>query len=201
VVKRLLDIVIASFVLVITSPILLVAAVAIAVASPGPVFYRAERIGKDGIPFTMWKFRTMRVSDDPGAAITKGGDPRITPVGRVLRKMKLDELPQLMNVVKGDMSLVGPRPEAPKYVMNYTSEQRRVLSVRPGVTGPAAIAYRHEEAILAAADDLEKTYVEVVLPEKLQMDLQYVERHTLGGDLAIMARTLRALFVRSESQR
>ena len=161
------------------------------VSSPGPVFHRGERIGRGGKPFTLYKFRSMRVGDS-GPAITRAGDPRVTPVGRFLRRTKLDELPQLLNIVSGDMSLVGPRPEAPRYVELYDDEQRRILSVRPGITSPASLVYRSEEEQLVGAD-WERLYVEAIMPAKLRIDLEYLDRRTLASDLRIIVRTIAAL--------
>lgn len=195
-VQRVFDALVAGLLLVLTSPIALVSAAAIRFSSRGPALYRATRVGRGGETFVMYKFRTMR-ADSAGSAVTMRGDHRVTGVGRVLRKLKLDELPQLVNVLKGDMSLVGPRPEDPKYVAGYTDEQRRILSVRPGITSPAVVRYRHEEAVLAAAEDLEAAYVDTVLPAKLAIDLDYIDRRTFRSDLGVLTATLRALFTRS----
>jgi lipopolysaccharide/colanic/teichoic acid biosynthesis glycosyltransferase len=192
--RRTLDVVASGTALVVCAPLFLAIAAAVKIGSPGPVLYRARRVGRGGQLFTLYKFRTMgpgaHVSGPP---ITAEGDSRVTPVGRVLRQWKLDELPQLYNVLRGDMSLVGPRPEDPMYVADYTDEQRRLLSVRPGLTSPATLAYRHEAAVLAAADDPEVTYREVVLPAKLAIELDYLRKRTLFLDLLILARTVRAL--------
>jgi lipopolysaccharide/colanic/teichoic acid biosynthesis glycosyltransferase len=169
-------------------------AIAIKLDSPGPVFYRARRIGKDGVPFRLFKFRSMIVNAErQGPGITAAGDTRITRVGRFLRRTKLDELPQLINVLKGEMSLVGPRPEDPRYVTLYTPEQRRVLAVRPGITSAASLTYRHEEQALSG-DDWETVYRTKVLPDKLAIDLVYLERRTLGSDLKLIFRTIAAVF-------
>ena len=192
--KRIFDGVIALLGLLIVLPLFLLVAPILKLDSPGPVFYRAERIGKDGIPFRLYKFRSMVISADKrGPGITAAGDARITRVGRFLRRAKLDELPQLLNVLLGDMSLVGPRPEDPRYVAFYTPEQRRVLSVRPGITSPASLAYRHEEQMLAG-EDWETHYRTRVLPDKLALDLAYLARRTLLSDLALILRTLAAVF-------
>ncbi|HEX2203616.1 MAG TPA: sugar transferase, partial [Longimicrobium sp.] len=157
----------------------------------GPVFFRQERVGKDGKPFRMWKFRTMRVdAEKVGPQLTVGADPRITRVGRWLRKTKVDELPQLLNVLSGEMSLVGPRPEVPRYVAMYTPEQRRVLSLMPGITDPASIRYRDESAVLAEADDPERTYVEEVMPEKIRLNLDYAARSSVLSDTAVILKTI-----------
>lgn len=192
--RRAFDQTAAALGLVALSPLLLVVAVAIATGSPGPVFFRQERIGRHGVPFRIFKFRTMRVDAEAvGGQLTVEGDPRITRVGRFLRASKLDELPQLINVVRGEMSLVGPRPEVPRYVALYDDDQRRVLDVRPGITDPASIRYRDENAVLARADDPEAAYVEVVMPHKLELNLAYLERRTLASDVGVILATLARL--------
>jgi lipopolysaccharide/colanic/teichoic acid biosynthesis glycosyltransferase len=199
--KRVFDITISTFFLSAFSPFFLLIAMFIKVDSEGPVLHRAQRIGKGGKPFTLYKFRTM-VADASrrGPGITQQDDPRITRVGRFLRKLKIDEMPQLINVFKGEMSIVGPRPEDPCYVAHYTPEQRRVLSVRPGMASPAFIKYRHEEELLAAAgDDWECVYLTQILPDKLRMDLEYIEQQSFLGDLAILAQAALRLFERNEA--
>jgi lipopolysaccharide/colanic/teichoic acid biosynthesis glycosyltransferase len=199
--KRVVDVVAAAGLLVATAPLQAAAAAAVRLATGPPVLHRARRAGRGGEPFEMLKFRTMVVGAAAvGPGITSATDTRITPVGRVLRRTKLDELPQLWNVLRGDMSLVGPRPEDPRYVALYTPEQRRVLTVRPGITGPAAVEYRHEEDVLAAADDPETCYREVVMPAKLAIDLRYLEAVSLRRDLAVLVATARALLRRSGSR-
>lgn len=176
--------------LVILSPILAVVAGLVAATSPGPVLYRQERVGRHGRPFRIYKFRTMRTdAEAAGGQLTVGADPRITTLGRWLRAAKLDELPQLLNVVKGDMALVGPRPEVPRYVAMYTPRQRRVLSVRPGITDPASIAYRDEGRVLAAAEDPERAYVETIMPHKLELNLAYLKRRSLARDVSVILLT------------
>src|SRR5437016_7110492 len=162
--RRLVDLVASTSGLLILSPLFAVLAVAVKLSSPGPVFHRGERIGCGGKPFALYKFRSMRVTES-GPAITRAGDPRVTAVGRFLRRTKLDELPQLINVLAGDMSLVGPRPEAPRYVALYDAEQRRILDARPGLTSPASLRYRSEEEQLVG-DEWERIYVERIMPEK-----------------------------------
>lgn len=180
--------------LILLSPLFLLVALAIRLDTPGPVFFRARRIGQGGAPFSLYKFRSMvSGADKRGPGITATGDPRITRVGRFLRRTKIDELPQLINVFKGDMSLVGPRPEDPRYVALYTPEQRRVLEARPGITSAASLAYRHEEQMLCG-EDWETIYRTRVLPDKLAIDLAYLERRTLGSDLKLVLRTIRAVF-------
>jgi lipopolysaccharide/colanic/teichoic acid biosynthesis glycosyltransferase len=175
--------------LLLLSPVFAVIAVLIRLSSPGPVFFRGERTGRHGHPFRIIKFRTMREDAAAvGAGITAANDPRVTGVGRLLRRTKLDELPQLINVLRGEMSLVGPRPEDPRYVALYTAEQRRVLRVRPGITSPASFQFRDEEALLSGAD-WERKYREEVMPQKLRIDLAYVENAGFWTDLALIWRT------------
>jgi lipopolysaccharide/colanic/teichoic acid biosynthesis glycosyltransferase len=195
-IKRGLDVVLSLAVIVITLPLWPVVGALIKLDSRGPVLYRATRIGKDGHPFTLLKFRSMIAASNPTASrVTHRGDPRITRVGRWLRDLKVDEVPQFINVLRGDMSLVGPRPEDPRYVALYTEEQLRVLSVRPGIVGPAVIKYRHEERLLAAAgESSESYYVNELLPAKLRIDLDYVEGRSLWRDLRILAEGVRVLF-------
>ncbi len=191
----MIDLVFSIVGLLLASPILLLVATLVKLSSRGPVFYRHRRAGLGGRIFDVVKFRTMcRQAEQIGPAITSSADPRITPVGRWLRLLKLDELPQLWNVVRGEMSLVGPRPEALQYVELYSAAQKRVLSIRPGITDPASIAYRHEEELLAGHVDLDRYYREVVLPDKLNMNLAYLERMSLLYDLSLLLRTLAAIF-------
>jgi lipopolysaccharide/colanic/teichoic acid biosynthesis glycosyltransferase len=192
--KRAMDIISSALGLIVLSPVLLVIAAAIKLHDGGSVFYRASRVGRYGAEFKLYKFRSMVANADKlGPAVTGAADKRITPIGRFLRKTKLDELPQLINVLTGDMSLVGPRPESPKYVAYYTDEQRHVLDVRPGITSPASVAYRHEEAMLRG-DDWEQFYIDEVMPAKLAIDLAYVEKASILQDFRIIWKTFRALF-------
>lgn len=192
--KRLFDVVASGAGLIVLSPLLLALALAVKLGSPGPIFYRANRVGRYGVPFKLLKFRSMVINADQiGPAVTGAVDPRITRVGRFLRRTKLDELPQLINVLRGEMSLVGPRPEDPRYVALYTNEQRQVLNVRPGITSPASITYRNEEAMLVG-DDWEKHYVEQIMPAKLVVDLEYARNASLWRDVRVILGTLRALF-------
>jgi lipopolysaccharide/colanic/teichoic acid biosynthesis glycosyltransferase len=192
--RRTLDFVASWAGLVVLSPLFLLLGVWIKLDSPGPVFYRATRVGKNGQLFRLYKFRSMVAgADRHGPGITASGDTRITAAGRFLRRSKLDELPQLINVLKGDMSLVGPRPEDPRYVALYTDVQRQVLRVRPGITSAASLAYRHEEQLLAGAD-WETVYREQVLPAKLAIDLDYLARRTLISDLKLIMQTIAAVF-------
>jgi len=195
--KRPFDLGVALAGLVMTSPLLVVAAVLVRLDSSGPSFYRGVRVGRDGRPFHIYKLRTMRDGADvQGPAITGAGDPRTTAVGRLLRRTKLDEVPQLLNVVRGEMSLVGPRPEHPEFLKHYTDEQREVLSVRPGITGPGSLAFIEEEEMLSVGDPVAQ-YVDTILPQKLALDLQYVRTASFSGDLKILARTVRLVLGRA----
>ncbi len=194
-VKRVFDIVVSATALLLLLPLLLILGAAVAVSSPGGAFFRQVRVGKGGKEFRLLKFRTMRPGSEAQGQITVGGkDPRITGIGYFLRKSKMDELPQLINVVLGDMSIVGPRPEVPKYVALYTKEQREVLSVRPGITSAASIAYMDENEILGKSTDPDRTYIEEVMPAKLALDLEYVQRRSFVRDLSIIGRTAIGLF-------
>jgi lipopolysaccharide/colanic/teichoic acid biosynthesis glycosyltransferase len=184
--KRWFDAVVAGVLLLVLSPFFLLIALAVAATSGLPVFYRAARAGRDGVTFDMLKFRTMRVGA-AGPSVTGRQDPRITPIGAVLRRTKLDELPQLLNVLCGQMSLVGPRPEDPRFVARYTAEQLTVLTVRPGITSPAAIRYRDEEQLLSADGvNLDEAYATTIMPAKLAIDLDYVRQRTFWRDIAIL---------------
>lgn len=177
---RLVDILLSAIGLILISPLLLIIYILIRVTSRGPGFYSQKRVGKNGVPFRLLKFRTMRIGSDKGTLITIGGkDSRITKVGYYLRKYKLDELPQLWNVLIGDMSLVGPRPEVERYVRLYTPEQRVVLSVKPGITDYASIAYSDENIILGMSEDPEKMYIEQIMPKKIEYNLQYINNQTM----------------------
>lgn len=186
--KRAFDILCSFLGLTVLSPVLLVVSVLVAVTSPGGVFFRQERIGKDGRPFRIFKFRSMR-KDNAGLKITTGNDSRITPVGRFLRKSKIDELPQLINVLVGDMSFVGPRPEVADYVSLYTPYQRQVLLVRPGITGLASIRFRNENDLLTASDDPNRTYVEQIMPRKIDLDLEYIPHASVFYDIKLIFQT------------
>lgn len=180
--------------MVVLSPILLLVAIAIVIDDPGPVFYRQVRLGRDGRDFRILKFRSMRIGADKMSLITVGDrDPRVTRVGYYIRKYKLDELPQLWNVLKGDMSLVGPRPEVRKYVDLYTEEQKRVLSVRPGITDYASIEYVDENRLLAASQDPDKTYIEEIMPQKIALNMRYINHPTVGEYLRILFLTAKAI--------
>lgn len=193
--RRSFDVVAALTGLLVLSPLLVLISIAVAATSRGPVLFRQWRVGRHGIPFQILKFRTMRQDAERlGGQLTYGRDPRITRFGAILRATKLDELPQLANVVRGDMAIVGPRPEVPRYVELYTERQRRVLDVLPGITDPASIHYRNEAELLAESDDPEATYVDVIMPHKLELNLTYLERRTFWSDLGVIAATLARLF-------
>lgn len=192
--KRVTDVVFAMSGLIITAPIWAIVSLAILILDGSPVLYRGPRLGKHALVFGMYKFRTMRVgADSIGPGITGAGDIRTTRVGHFLRTWKLDELPQLVNVLEGHMSLVGPRPEDPRYLPNYSERQREVFRVRPGITGPTQIMFRNEEKILTSSD-VEEQYRSELLPMKLDLDLKYVETATLLTDMRLTLRTLRDIF-------
>jgi len=174
------------------APLLLACALLVKLTSRGPVLFRQERLGRGGVPFSMVKFRTMRL-ENAGPQVTARGDPRITAVGRVLRTTKLDELPELWNVVRGDMALVGPRPEVPRYVDAGDALWREVLSVRPGVTDPVTLRLRGEEELLAAAEDAERFYVETLLPYKLILARRYLRARTWRSDIGVLVGTMAAI--------
>ena len=193
-VKRAFDITATLAALPLALPLMAALALWVRLDSPGPALFRQPRVGRAGRVFRIHKFRTMRLHDGKGPQVTAAGDARITRAGRWLRRTKLDELPQLIDVLRGDMSLVGPRPEVPRYMAQYPAEARaRILSVRPGLTDRAAIAFRDEERLLAASGDPERTSIEQIMPLKLPHYLDYVEHHSLHGDLCILLATLRAL--------
>lgn len=191
-IKRLFDVCCALLSLIIVSPVLAVIGALVWISDPGPIIFQGMRVGRNGALFHILKFRTMRVRPVAGTAVTVRDDPRITPVGRVLRKLKLDELPQLVNVLRGDMSFVGPRPEAPVYVALYTPEQREILRVRPGITGLTQIVYRDESELLAGSN-AEWMYRTVAMPAKLSIDHLYIEKQSLWLDLRIIALTAAAI--------
>jgi lipopolysaccharide/colanic/teichoic acid biosynthesis glycosyltransferase len=190
-VKRFVDLALALPALVAATPLVAALAAAVKLGSRGPAFYAQRRVGRGGRPLVLYKLRTMHVdADRVGPHVTAAGDPRVTRLGRVLRRSKLDELPQLWHVVRGDMSLVGPRPEAERYVSSYRPEWRHLLDVRPGITDLASLVFRDEETLLARASDRERAYVEVVLPVKLRLALEGVASSSLVYDLGILLRTL-----------
>ena len=194
-IKRLMDIVIAIIGLILFSPVMLLCALLVKLTSKGPAFFKQERIGLNFQPFQILKFRSMIV-DAPklGAAVTVDGDPRITTIGRLMRKSKMDELPQLLNVLKGDMSVVGPRPEVPEYVNLFEADYQELLSVRPGITDISSITYRYEEEILAAAEDPRQAYITEVLPAKIELGKSYIERSSIWFDLKLIFITVGRVF-------
>jgi len=198
--KRLFDLVVSGIGLILLAPVFLLVALLIRLDSRGPVLYKGDRIGMNGVPFKIFKLRTMVLhADRMGSALTRGQDPRVTRVGRVLRQWKIDELPQLINVLRNEMSLVGPRPESPGYVQHYTEAQRQVLEVKPGITGLAQVRYRNEEDLLRHCTNLEREYLAVVMPRKLELDLAYIRRRSLPLDLVLIGQTLACVFSREES--
>ena len=199
--KRAFDVLVASTLLVILALPMLALAIWIRLDSPGPALFRQERVGMNGRTFHIHKFRTMRV-EQQGSALTAAGDQRITRVGRWIRERRLDEWPQLIDVLCGQMSLVGPRPEVPQYVALYPQELRElILSVRPGITDPAALAFRDEGRILALSSEPERTYVEEVLPAKLRLQADYLQRASLVSDLQVLWSTLSVVWGRAQSSR
>ena len=194
--RRALDVVVSLAGLLVLLPLLALVALLVKATSAGPVLFVQERVGRGLVPFRLFKFRTM-VADAParGPAITVGADPRVTRVGALLRKTKLDELPQLLNVLRGDMSLVGPRPEVPAYVALYGEPERRIFTVRPGITDPSSLLYRDESAVLATYPDPERAYREVVLPHKIAVSLAYADSRTVLSDVGLLVRTALRLLV------
>ena len=188
--KRLFDIIASGLGLIVLSPLFIVLAIWIKLDSKGPVFYRQVRVGYKNKDFRIFKFRSMRVGADKGSLVTIGGhDPRVTRSGYFIRKFKFDELPQLINVFVGDMSLVGPRPEVRHYVDYWTPEQMHVLDVRPGITDPASIKFRNENELMEKAEDPEKYYIEVIMQEKIKLYLEYVNHHSFVGDIGLIFKT------------
>ncbi len=193
-VKRFLDLLCSIVALVLLAPLWLLIALAIMLESRGGVLYRQSRVGRDNRDFTLYKFRTMRTGSDKKGLLTVGDrDSRVTRVGYFLRKYKLDEFPQLINIIKGDMSIVGPRPEVRKYVDMYTPEQMKVLSVRPGLTDYASVRYVHESEILARSDNPEQTYINEVMPAKLVLNLEYIQHQSLKEDIKLIFQTFAAI--------
>jgi len=194
-IKRLFDIFFSLIGLIVLIPVFIIISIAVIIDSKGGIFYRQIRVGRNNRDFTLLKFRTMRTGSDSGSLLTVGeNDPRITKTGSFLRKYKLDELPQLFNVLKGDMSIVGPRPEVRKYVDMYNEQQKQVLTVRPGLTDYASLEYINENEVLSKYEDAEKAYIEIVMPEKLQLNLKYIKDKSLKTDLKIILKTLSKIF-------
>ena len=192
--KRLFDILASRCGLLVLSPIFIIVAIWIKLDSPGPVFYRQTRVGRHNKDFRIFKFRSMRVGSDKGSLVTIGGrDPRVTRSGYFIRKFKIDELPQLINVFTGDMSLVGPRPEVRHYVNYWTPEQMRVLDVRPGITDPASIRFRNENELLEKAQDPERYYIDVIMQEKIKLYLEYVEKSSFWYDIKLIFQTFKVI--------
>ena len=192
--KRLFDIVASTLGLLILSPVFIIVAIWIKLDSQGPVFYRQTRVGRHNKDFRIFKFRSMRVGSDKGSLVTIGGrDPRVTRSGYFIRKFKIDELPQLINVFTGDMSLVGPRPEVRHYVNYWTPDQMRVLDVRPGITDPASIRFRNENELLEKAQDPERYYIDVIMQEKIKLYLEYVEKSSFWYDIKLIFQTFKVI--------
>lgn len=195
--KRIFDIVLSLIVLIVGLPIYLIISLLIVMDSKGRVLYKQNRVGRGNVDFKLYKFRTMCVSADQGSLITIGADDaRITRVGAILRRYKLDEFPQFLNILKGEMSIVGPRPEVRKYVDLYTPEQMRVLTVRPGLTDYASIRYVNENELLANSENPERTYVQEIMPDKLSLNLKYIDEQSIWTDMRIMLQTIVAIFKR-----
>lgn len=192
--KRLFDFFSAITAIILLSPILIFIGLWIILDSKGGMFYKQVRVGKNAKEFKLYKFRSMRPYSDKNRQITVGEDPRITKAGRFIRAYKIDELPQLINIVKGEMSVVGPRPEVPRYVNLYNDTQRQVLSVKPGLSDYASIEYFNEQEVLGQAEDPEKEYIEVVMPAKLKLNLKYIEDKSIATDIKVIFRTLAKLF-------
>lgn len=200
--KRLFDIIASGCGLIILSPLFLTLAIWIKLDSEGPVFYRQVRVGKGNKDFHIFKFRSMRVGSDKGSLVTIGGrDPRVTKSGYVIRKYKFDELPQLINVFMGDMSLVGPRPEVRHYVDHWTSEQMHVLDVRPGITDPASIKFRNENELMEKAEDPENYYINVIMQEKIKLYLEYVQNASFWYDIKLIFQTFKVIVTEDNCQR
>lgn len=194
--KRIIDIFASAFMLILLFPFGLVIALLIACDSRGGVFYRQSRVGRYNRDFTLYKFRTMRTDADRLGLLTVGArDPRVTRVGYYLRKYKIDELPQLLNILSGDMSFVGPRPEVRKYVDLYNNEQKKVLSVRPGLTDYASIAYINENEILEKVDDKEQTYINEIMPEKIKLNMKFIQNPSLYQYFKIIFLTIKSIFI------
>ena len=188
--KRVFDLIVSALGIVIFSPLLILTALLVKVDSPGPIFFKQQRMGKEFRPFWIYKFRTMRKSLEQGPNITIGNDPRITGIGRLLRQTKIDELPQLINILRGEMSFVGPRPEVPQYVQLYRREYQQILAVRPGLTDLASLKYRDEAALLANAENPEEEYVTRILPDKIMLATDYIQRASFFFDLRLILETI-----------
>lgn len=195
VLKRVFDIIVSCCILIVIFPFGFLIALLITLESRGGIFFTQTRVGKNQIPFQLYKFRSMKPMSEQHGQLTVGAnDNRITRMGKLIRRFKLDEFPQLLNVLKGDMSLVGPRPEVPRYVAMYTAEQLKVLSIRPGITDYASIKYFDENELLARASNPEQTYIHQIMPEKLKMNLLYIKHSSLGMDIKILTATALRIF-------
>jgi lipopolysaccharide/colanic/teichoic acid biosynthesis glycosyltransferase len=193
--KRVLDIIVATLVLTLSSPALILAAIGIKLTSKGPLFYLQKRVGLYGKPFYIFKFRTMVVDADKYGEITVGErDPRITKVGRFLRVSRLDEFPQMLNILKGDMTIIGARPEVPRYVEKYTDEMKATLLMQPGASGAASIAYRNENEMLSGKENPEQYYINVILPDKMEINLNYLKKFSIFEDLRLIFHTVGCVF-------
>lgn len=193
--KKIFDLSFALIGIIILAPLFLFIGLWIKIDSKGKIFYKQTRVGKNNTDFSLYKFRTMRADSDKSGLLTVGGrDNRITGAGYYLRKFKLDELPQLINIIKDEMSFVGPRPEVRKYVDLYNEEQKKVLTVLPGITDIASIKYRNENELLEKAEDPEKYYIEYVMPDKLKLNLEYIEQRSFGNDIKVIFKTISAIF-------
>lgn len=191
IIKRIFDFFVSLLGIIVLSPILIAVSIAIKLDSKGNILFLQKRVGKDGVPFSIYKFRTMVTDAEKfGKQITVGKDSRITKTGAFLRKYKIDELPQLFNVLKGDMSLVGPRPEVPKYVELYTKEEKEVLKVRPGITDLASLRYKDENEILGKVENPEEYYINVIMKDKLKLNLEYIEKSNLFFDISLIIKTV-----------
>lgn len=193
-VKRFFDIIASLCGLVLLAPLFMVVGILIKLDAPGPVFFRQKRIGKNGMPFEILKFRTM-ISDSSGPRVTVSGDSRVTAIGQLIRKTKIDELPQLINVLKCDMSLVGPRPEVADFVEKYSPEEKKVLAVRPGITDYASLSYFDEEKVLKDSQNVLETYEKVIMPHKLKLNLEYISRQSLLLDICLILKTIQRIFI------
>ncbi len=195
--KRGLDLVGAAAALLLAAPVMAAIALLLRLSDGGPVFFRQVRVGRHGVPFRIWKFRTMTAgAERAGPEVTAVNDRRITPLGARLRRLKLDELPQLFNILAGEMSFVGPRPEVPRFVAAYTPAEQELLAYTPGLTDPASLAYRREAELLAAAPDPERLYLDRIMHDKARLSLEYARRATLGSDIRMIAGTVRAIVLR-----
>ena len=192
--KRIFDIFASLIVIILLLWLFIIISIWILLDSRGGIFYKQIRVGKDGKEFYLLKFRSMQTNADKSGQLTIGNDARVTTVGRFIRKTKIDEFPQLINILKGEMSIVGPRPEVPKYVALYNNEQRKVLQVLPGLTDYASVEYINEQKVLGEASDPEKKYVEEVMPKKLNLNLKYIEERSFGLDLKLIFKTIFLVF-------